>query len=638
MSKNLFNSIQRGVSSAFRNVADFVAAPFRKSNGNLDQRLVQSLRGSRIPNPTQLKYIKTYLNSAERRTLSISLFIFVVAFVALGYRLYTKHLEIVPAVGGEYVEAEIGTPKYINPLYSTLNDIDSDIAQLIYSSLYKHDESGRLAYDLLEGATVSPDGKIYTFKIKSNAKWHNGSPLTANDVLFTFNAIKDPQYKSPLRLSFNGVEAEVIDDQTIIFKLKEPYNGFPELLTFGIMPADLWGQLAPNAVSLAELNLKPIGSGPYKFKSLLKDKNGNLKSISLVANTDYFNGRPLISDFRFQFFPSEEEARAALNDGSIDGLGSYAQVDNSSDAKSFLGYKELATPQVKALFFNTKQDFLGDARVRQAIAMSLEKQKIINETVDDSGRLLEGPILPQSEYYSDNFKRYNLDREGAQKLLEEAGWKLVDVTAEDMAKIPELSKSSDPKQKKAAESYSVLGQGKWYFKDGNYLIIKLTAADIGNNRVLAEAIQNAAMASKIKFVVELIPANQIQTDVIKTRDYEALLTGEILSADPDPYLYWHSSQIGAEGLNLANFSDKEADKLIEDGRLTADPTKRKIDYERFSKLIAEDVPAIYLYQSNYEYIQNHRVKNSNTSVVYAASDRLTSVKDWYIKTGSRFKW
>ena len=123
---------------------------------------------------------------------------------------------------------------------------------------------------MVEDYKITPDGKNYTLKIKQNIKWHNGDPLNTDDVLFTFGAIQDPAYKSPLRASFSGVQIERVDDNTVKFILSEPYAAFLNLLTFGIMPAGLWQEINPASASLAELNTKPIGSGPYKFKIIGK--------------------------------------------------------------------------------------------------------------------------------------------------------------------------------------------------------------------------------------------------------------------------------------------------------------------------------------------------------------------------------
>lgn len=609
----------------------------RKHSTNFDEVLIQSLRGKRLPSLVQLKYLDKYLNPKEKKALLISLAILVVTGSFLMFRFYVKHLETVPATGGTYVESEIGYPKYINPLYSSINPVDMDLEALIYSSLFKTDSSGNVVNDLVETATVSPDGKTHTLSIKRNAQWHNGSLLTASDVAFTFNAIKDSSYKSPLRESFQGSEVIVKDDYTMEFVLKEPYAGFPNLLTFGIMSQELWGQLTPGAASLTDLNLKPVGSGPFKFKSLIKDKNGNLKAMNLVANTQYFEGRPFIDNFQINFYPSYEESQVALNDGLADGMSFYEnQFSVDGTSKSFLNTLRLQAPQIKGFFMNAKSDFLSDAKIRQAISLTFDKASLLAQ--DSKITKIDAFILPGNKYYSDNYKKYTPNLAEAKAKIEAAGWKLVDVTAEDLAKADELIKSGDAKKRRAGESYKQLGLGKWYYKDGYYLIIKISTVDTPDNQMLANGLAKSLEQVRIKATVEVVPANQLQNDVVKPRDYDILLAGLILSSDADPYLYWHSSQIGADGLNLANFSNKEVDKLLEEGRLTSSNERRKAVYERFLNLMADQAPAIYLYSTDFIYLQNKKLKNNNNSVIFTPSDRFYGVKDWYVKVEKSLKW
>lgn len=608
-----------------------------KNTSNFDEVLIQSLRGKRLPSIVQLKYLDKYLNPSEKKVLLISLAILMVTGSFLLFRFYIKHLETVPANGGTYVESEIGFPKYVNPLYSSINSVDLDLEALIYSSLFKTDAKGQITNDLVDTAIVSTDGKTHTITIKKNAYWHNGSLLTANDVAFTFNAIKDSAYKSPLRESFQGSEIIVKDDYAMDFVLKEPYAGFLNLLTFGIMPQDLWGQLTPGATSLTDLNLKPVGSGPYKFKSLIKDKNGNLKAINLVVNSDYYYNRPYIDNFQINFYPSYEESQTALNDGLVDGMSFYEnQFDIDGASKSFINTLRLQTPQIKGFFMNAKSGFLSDVKIRQAISLTFDKEALLDQGA--SITKIDSFILPSNKYYSDKYKKYAVNLEDAKAKIESAGWKLVDVTAEDLAKADELLKSGDSKKIRAGESYKQLGVGKWYYKDGYYLIIKVSTVDTPDNQMLANGLAKSLEQVRIKATVEIVPANQLQNDVVKPRDYDVLLAGLILSSDADPYLYWHSSQIGADGLNLASFSNKEVDKLLEEGRMTNNEDRRKAVYERFSNLMAEQAPAIYLYSTDYIYLQNKKLKNNNTSVIFTPSDRFYGVKDWYVKVEKRLKW
>ena len=250
---------------------------YGQTQAELDKKLVFSLAKSRWPSFKQLKYVKKYLNPAERLAVNVCLAIILFSSIFLAARFYKTHLQIIPADGGDYIEGAVGSIKYINPLYSTVSDLDSDLTELVYSSLFRRNASAELVNDLAEKYEVSPDGRTYTIKIRLDAVWHNGGPVTVDDVVFTFEAIKNIKYKSPWRDAFTGVEISKVDDKTIRFNLAEPYAAFLDLLNFGILPQELWQQIEPASANLAELNLKPVGSGRYKFKSLVKDKFGNIR-------------------------------------------------------------------------------------------------------------------------------------------------------------------------------------------------------------------------------------------------------------------------------------------------------------------------------------------------------------------------
>jgi len=614
------------------------------SNGQeqteLDKKLVFSLSKSRVPSFKQFKYIKRFLSWREIWLINFCLIIILVNSIFLAARFYKTHLQVVPINGGEYIEGLVGTPKYINPLYASVSDVDSDIASLVFSSLFKRDRNGDLVNDLVEEYEISQDNKVYTFKIKQKVNWHSGGGLTVDDILFTFNSIKDKQYQSPLRASFYGVELEKIDETTIKFTLKEPYAAFLELLTFGILPQDLWQQIPANAATLAQLNLKPVGSGPYKFKSLIKDKSGNIKSYSLVRNKDYYKQVPFIEELTFKFFPSFEEAVTALNEGLVDGI-SYLprQVKDSIVAQNSLNYYQLNLPQLTAIFFNQKANpALADKKVRQALAVAIDKNKIISEILGGEARLISGPILPDSFAYYNGIKKYKYNSEEAVNLLDEAGWKLTEITADDIAKAEEDLLSEEEETRQKAETKLALGTGQWRAKEAEFLIVKLTTIDNAENKKVAEAISEFWQAVNIKTIVEFIPASQIQTEVIKPRNFTALFYSAVVGADPDPYVFWHSSQIGSGGLNITDYANKEIDALLEDARLTCDLEVRKEKYKKFQDIITEEVPAIFMYSPFYTYVQTKKVKGFGVKNILSPHDRFANISEWYIKTGKKLVW
>ncbi len=606
----------------------------------LDKKLVFSLSKKRLPSFRQLRHIKKYYTDRDLLIVRLCLAVILVSSIFLGARFYITHLETVPAVGGEYIEGVVGTPKYINPLYANVSDVDDDLSSLIYSSLFKRNESGQLTEDLASHYEISPDNKSYIIKTRNDVKFHDGSTLTVDDVLFTFNAIKDAQYKSPLRASFVGVEIERIDDNTVKFILTEPYAAFLDLLTFGILPSKLWQHITPAAASLAELNLKPIGTGPYKFKSLIKDKLGNLKSYNLVSFEDYFNGQANVGQLTFKPFVNYTEMVSALNNNLIDGV-SYLPDEYKKEvvAQDSLNLHRLNHPQLTAIFFNLKSESpVKELGIRQALSYSLDKIKIVEELMGEDGNVIDGPILPDSFAYSPDIKKYNYDIETAGKLLDEAGWKIVAISEEEIIKAEEDLNSEDEKIRLSAENKIAIGLGNWRIKDSQYLIMELTTVETSEYIKLAEKIAEAWEAVSIRTQIKLVPVGKIQNEVIRQRKYSILLYSEIVGFDPDPYAFWHSSQAEQGGLNIANYTNKEVDQLLEDARLTGDIEVRKEKYKKFQETIANDLPAIFIYNPIYIYAQSKKIKGFNITNISLPRDRFSDVKDWYIETGKKLVW
>jgi peptide/nickel transport system substrate-binding protein len=607
-----------------------------KLQTELDQKLVLSLSKSRIPKFRQLKHIDKFLNKQEKYFLRGSIFVIIASSIFLAVNFLVGHLETVPRRSGVYEEGMIGLPKHINPLYAKLSDVDSDISQLVYSALFKRGSGGQLEKDLVEDYTISDDKKVYTFKLKNNVKWHDGAILTANDIYFTFNAIKDQLYKSSLRSSFNGVAIEMVDNYNLKFILNNPYAAFFELLTFGIMPAEVWTLVPPESASLAELNLKPIGSGPYKYDQLVKEKKlGIIKEYKLVKNIDYYGTAPYV-DLNFKFYNSFSEAVGALNNNEIDGI-SYLPGEAKKEvaAPKSYNYHKLFMPQLTVLFFNQKKNpALGDKAVRQAMAYAINKNEIINEILGGEAYSAHGPILANSFAYYNEIKKYDYNLAEAVKLLESVDWKPNEVTAEMAANAEKTlnSAEADEADKLSAEKLLRVGTGMWRKKDNNYLVIKLATIDREENQAVAEGFKKYWEAVGIKAEIDIISANQMQTKVIKPREFEILFYGQVLGADPDPYSFWHSSQTGEQGLNIADYSNKDVDKLLEDARLTNEEPIRQEKYQEFQKIISEEVPAIFIYSPLYTYIQNTSVKGFQVKNIFMPSDRFSNISEWYTET------
>lgn len=606
------------------------------NNNDADKRLIQSLNKSKMPSINQFKYIGQFLSKKEKKIINISLSVIAVSLIIISVTFYKNNIELVPAKGGNYTEALTGSPKLINPLYYSINTIDSDISSLVFSGLLKKDKDNKLIPDLAEKFEVSEDQKIYTFFLKDDIVWHDETSFSADDVVFTFNAISNPEYKSPLELSFEGVVVEKIDEHTVKFILNEPYAAFLELLTVGIMPSNLWQQIPPEAANLADLNLKPIGTGPYKFASLTKDKNGSIKSYELEINKDYFDKKPYMEKITFKFSPIFSESVAMLNEGRTEGIDYLPkEYEEKISSRNSYNLNYISQPQFTALFFNQNNfGALSDKRVRQALAYALNKTEI---TSNLQAEPIDNPILPMfNEYYNPENTKYEYDLEKASLLLENAGWNVVEV--KPMESNIEEDQANDEGEEEDQPTEPTIEPGQWRKKGEDFLIVTITTVDQTESVQVAEAIQNAWQTINVKTNLNIVSAQSIQSNVIKSRSYQILLYGIILGSDPDQYPFWHSSQIGPSGLNLANYSNKEVDALLEDGRITNNPEIRKEKYFKFQEIIINDLPAIFLYTQKYPYLQSNKIKGFDTSAITLPSDRFNNVANWYINTKKKIVW
>lgn len=564
---------------------------FFKSSGKLDQldinrKLVYSLSPRKIPNSKQLKYLKKYLNPRENLIIKICLLIIVVNTIYLGIIGFKRYIKTAPTSGGTYSEAMVGYPKNINPLYASSRDVDNDLSRLIYSSLFAYNDKSELTQDLVNNYQLSADGKEYLVTIKDGVSWHNGDKLTSDDIIFTVHLIQNEEYRSPLRNELSMITVEKIDNLTIKFVLPEPYAPFLEILTFNILPKNIWEKVNPDSASLTDLNLKPIGSGPYKFKSLIKSKDGDLKEYNLEVNNSYYGALPYIKNLNFKFFSDQIEAIANFNNGQVDGL-SILPFNYRSDLliKDSIKINELSRPQIVSIFFNKEKNAnLGEKDVRLALAQAINKNELIQEVFAGAYKQADSPILSNSFAYDNNIAKYDYNVATASSTLNS---KIFNIT--------------------------------------------ITVIDINGNLSVAEKIKQYWEALGLTVEIKAIPLEQA-ADIIKNREFEALIYGQVVGGDPDLFTFWHSSQIGVKGLNIAQYSNEEVDKLLLEARGLISLEDRIKKYYLFQEIITNDIPVIFLYSPTYTYVQSKRLKGFSGQSIVEPADRFSNISDWYIKT------
>jgi len=611
---SLFRDRSRSFFSRFtRGKARRSSASLREQSG-WDKRLVHSLTSARLPTWRQIRHLPEVLSSNDSFRLRLGAILFAGGLVLLGVRYYYAHTEIGPTVGGEIVEAAVGTPRSLNPILSVSNDVDNDLTRLIFSRLFTTDGAGRVVPDLVERYDISPDQKTYTFTLLENARWHDGEPLTVDDVIFTLSLIQDPAWKSPLQPLLKDVKFEKTDDRTISLTLAEPYAQFLSRLNFGILPRHVWKDVNPQDAAMAEASLKPVGSGPFKFSDMKRDKRGFVLSYTVERNGDYYKEAPYLEKLSFRFYPDYATALEALGKRQVQSL-SFVPRDMRAGLSgiSHVLPVSLELPQVTAVFFNPRNnDALKDKDVRRALTMAIDKVRILFDVLGGDGHPLDRPPLPGLSATSTAPVPFRIDEAGA--LLDELGWK---VDPEDGFRKKDVD--GDPKTDPKTPS------------------VALTTVDQPENLNVASIIRSGWSALGVETTINATPASEIHRTVIKPREYEALLYGQLMGTDPDLYPFWHSSQIQDPGLNLAMFANKDADKALEEARRTADPAARQDAYRRFLGILATELPAAFLYSPSYTYPMPTELHGFTGTRVASPSDRFATVTSWYLETARVWK-
>lgn len=616
---------------------------------NLDKKLVASLKPKGLPYWKQMRYISRVLSKKEKGIINFLIFLIILSASYLGYTFYSKNIQIVPVEGGEYSEALIGAPRFINPLLAQTNDVDMDLVKLIYSGLLAYNKKLELVGDLAEKYTISEDQKTYTFTLKKNIVWQDGDPFTAEDVVFTFQSAQDPQYKSPLFYSLRGVKVSKTDDTTVIFTLNDVYPQFLEILTIGILPQHIWKTIPAMNANLTEYNMKPIGSGQWKYESFMRDKFGNIKSYTLAPNASYYGARPFLKKLTFKFFPDYDPindihpAIEALNNRKVDGVSYIPKNLKNKIQNPNINFYSFVLPQYTALFFNQKtNDLLKEKYMREAIALAINKTEILTEALNLEGTIVNSPILEGYPGYDTNIKAREYNPEKAMKLLSDNGWK--EMTKEQynstftIAMASTSPTTTDEIIPEKNENPSIAPE-QILFREKNkrLLKIKLTAPDISENIQAAELVKKYLQNIGIMVDLEIIEDTKIIKEVIRPRSYEMLLFGEIIGLDPDPYPFWHSSQNQDPGLNLAIFTNRNVDKTLEDARKAKTPEEKTAKYIEFQNLIVNDIPAVFLYSPTYTYVLHNKIQGVDVERIIMPADRFNNINEWYINTGRKWK-
>ncbi len=530
-------------------------------------------------------------------------------------RMYVRLTVSVPEAGGVYREGLLRTPRTINPLYASTNDTDRDLARLIFSRLITYDGSGNPVLDLAERYEIRENGKIYTVYIRGNAYWHDEKKVTADDIVFTVHTIQNPAYRSPFISNWQGVDVEKKDDYTVEFTLRAPYTPFLENLTVGILPKHLWENIPPEQAIIHELNLKPVGSGPYMFDRFTQAKDGTISEYRLMRNPDYYRTGPFIETIVFQFYSSLEILLTEWRKGNIDGFSPISEnIKNELNESRYTLYS-VDTPRVFGIFFNTqKSGELAERKIREAIAEAIPKEKVAGYTFGAASPH-DSPFPP---FYgipsgSGTGTPISFDPERAATLLQNLGYARASTTG--------ILEKTEKKQ-----------EGKKTVEKKSTLSFTLTTSDWPDLQRAAEVIQQGLNAVGIDITISAMPLSELDASAIRPRNFELLLFGHAYGYEPDPFIFWHSSQTKDPGLNIVRYSDKASDKLLEEVRTITDRGERARRLAELEGRLQSELLMVPLFAEHYLYILPSDIRGVNLVVISVPSDRFNTIDQWYIYT------
>ncbi|MCK5060150.1 MAG: hypothetical protein KAR00_03360 [Candidatus Pacebacteria bacterium] len=529
--------------------------------------------------------------------------LFAICFLAslsLAAQVNNAFLVEIPSHGGTLEEGIIGIPRFINPLLE-ISDTDRDLTALVYSGLLKASPDGKLINDLSEQYTISPDERVYTFKIRDNVYFHDGAPVTAKDVQFTIEKAQDPFLKSAKRANWDGVEVQILGEKEVSFILRQPYAPFLENATIGILPKHIWKNATVDQFAFSSFNTEPIGSGPYRVTSVRQNSSGLPVRYHLTASSRYALGEPYIENLIIEFYPNEEALVDAYQKGHIEAINGISPATAETLKEKGVSIAHSPLPRIFGVFFNQNQQTLfAEKAVRSALDTALSKEQIVNEVLFGYGTPITGPIpptiFPETSLYIESAS----STEEAIEILEKAGWERNDNGIME--------------------------------KKGKGLQFSVSTSNVPELKATANIIKKEW--EKIGAVVEvkIFESGDLNQNVIRPRKYDALLFGEIVGRDLDLFPFWHSSQRNDPGLNIALYTNITTDKLLDSARVTLDPKERLQKYIDFEAEIEFDIPAIFIYAPEFIYVPSSRVKNINLGKITVPHERFLDIHNWYIET------
>lgn len=478
---------------------------------------------------------------------------------------------------------------------TTTDAYSARVQALIYDSLVATDQQGKIIPSVATKWDVTSDGKQYTFYLRKDVKFHDGKPLTADDVIFTYDILSNKDSIYSYKSNFDLIDkVEKIDNYTIRVKLKDRDVFFLYNFSFGILPKHLLPKGVDDFNNNTKLHRNPIGSGPFKFKEWK-----TAERIVLTANKDYWDGRPYMDEVIFKILPDTNTEVINLLKGNTDFLESV-QAKSIQEVTKDKDLKVMKYDRASFNFigWNMLDPIFSDTKVRQALTYALDRKTLLEKLNLNNGTLASGPFPPQLSMYDKNIKPYPYDVNKANQLLDQAGWKM------------------------GSDGYRV--------KNGKVLEFEFSYPS--SSKLSTDVAKQAQQMWK-KIGVKATPRAydfQIMLEKMDARELQMWIMAWNLGVDGDQYGLWHSSEApdtknGKEGLNSSQVNDPRVDKILEQYRVEPDAKKRDELYKQLHKIMNEEQYNLFLWYPKGTAGMNKKL----AGVKFTLWNRYWNVIDWY---------
>jgi len=570
-------------------------------------------RHRKVPHLSRLEDTLRASSPGERLVLYILTGILALSAFALVAFVNKAVSVTVPARGGTLTEGVVGPVRFVNPLLA-LSRSDKDLTTLVYSGLMRANPNGELIPDLAENYDISEDGTTYTFTLRPNLTFHDGTPLTSADILFTIQRAQNPDVKSTRRADWEGVSVSAPDPHTVVFTLPHAYAPFLENTTLGILPQHLWEDVSAEEFPFHPLNTNPVGSGPYHVSNVDVSSTGSITRYNLSPFEKFSLDGPYLKKITFFFFSNEESLVDAFSAGRVDSIAGISPSVVGDLTRKDMFIVRPVLPRTFGVFFNqNKNTVFADIAVRAALDAAIDKEYLIDEVLKGFGVALDGPIPPDV---------------------------LGIISPATPTMLVQETLSPDEQSANTEKARDILLRNGWTFdeeaqvwkKKGTVLQFTLATADEPELAATAELLAKEWRKAGIKVDVHVYSLSELSTVVLRPRNYEAVLFGEVVGRSLDLFAFWHSSQRNDPGLNLALYTNSKVDALLTHAREETQPLAREKLYTEFEELVANDQPAVFLYAPEFIYIVPADLHGIELGALTTPAERFVNVHEWYVNT------